>query len=179
MKGDRERCLEAGMDGYLAKPVALRDLHQALADLTGRAPSRPGPPPCEGKNRAMTEPVNPSPVFDPQVALTRVGGDEELLRELTAVFLADSPAWLNDARAAAARGDAVGLRRAAHTIKGAVGYFGAAEATAAAARVEELGRADDPAGAAAALPDLEQALDRLTAALRAAGPGSSTPETPT
>jgi HPt (histidine-containing phosphotransfer) domain-containing protein len=126
----------------------------------------------------MTNPVVPSSVFDPQAALTRVGGDEDLLRELTAVLLADSPGWLKDARSAAARGDAAALRRAAHTIRGAVGYFGAAEAAAAAARVEELGRAGDPADAVAALPLLEQALDRLTAALAAAGMGGpSSPET--
>ncbi len=84
----------------------------------------------------MTEPLRPPNVFDRKAALTRVGGDEELLRELTAVFLADAAGWRNEAHAAAARGDAEALRRAAHTIKGAVSYFGADEAFAAAARVE-------------------------------------------
>ena len=119
----------------------------------------------------MTEPFHPSSIFDRQVALARVGDDEELLYELIGLFLAESPAWRNDARVAAARGDAVGLHRAAHTIKGAVGYFGAAEASAAALRLEELGRAGDLAAATAAVAELEQALDRLTAALRGAGPG--------
>jgi HPt (histidine-containing phosphotransfer) domain-containing protein len=102
-----------------------------------------------------------------------VGGDEELLRELTGVFLADCPKWLNELRQAAASGNAVDLRRAAHTIKGAVGYFGADEAGAAADRLQELGRAGDAAAAVAVVPDLEQALERLTAALRAAGPSPS------
>jgi protein-histidine pros-kinase len=70
---------------------------------------------------------------------------------------------------AAAASNAVDLRRAAHTIKGAVGYFGADEAAAAADRLQELGRAGDVAAAVAGVPELEQALERLSAALRAAG----------
>jgi HPt (histidine-containing phosphotransfer) domain-containing protein len=91
------------------------------------------------------------------------------LRELTEVFLTDCPKWLIDLRKAAAAGNAVDLRRAAHTIKGAVGYFGADEAGAAADRLQELGRAGDVGAAIAFVPELEQALERLTAALHTAG----------
>jgi HPt (histidine-containing phosphotransfer) domain-containing protein len=110
-----------------------------------------------------------SPIFDKQVALTRVGGDEELLRELIEVFLGDCPKWLSDLRKAAAAGSAVDLRRAAHTIKGAVGYFGADDASLAADRLQELGRAGDVAAAVAVVTDLEHSLERLTAALKDAG----------
>ena len=128
----------------------------------------------------MTEPA-PSPSgFDRQVALTRVGGDEDLLLELTGVFLDGADGWLNDLRNAAARGDAVALRRAGHTLKGSLSYFGADAAVAAAMRVEELAQAGDLAGAIAALPELEQALERLTAALRVSVSGQpSSRETPT
>ncbi len=79
--------------------------------------------------------------------MARVGGDEDLLRELTGDYLRDAPVWRDDLRQAVARGDAAAVRRAAHTIKGAVGYFGADEAGALADRLQELGRAGDMAGA--------------------------------
>jgi len=110
---------------------------------------------------------SPSPGFDRTVALARVGGDEDLLRELIDDYLRDSPGWRDDLRRAAVGGDAAGLRRAAHTIKGAVGYFGADAAATTADRIQIRGRAGDVAAAAADLPELEQTLDRLATALRA------------
>ncbi len=108
---------------------------------------------------------SPSPDFDRNAALARVGGDEDLLRELIGDYLQESPTWRDDLRRAAARGDAAGLHRAAHSIKGALGYFGADAAAAAADRIQLLGRAGD--AAAVDLPELEHLLDRLAAALRA------------
>jgi HPt (histidine-containing phosphotransfer) domain-containing protein len=105
-----------------------------------------------------------------------VGGDERLLADVVQIFLKDSPGWVAEIRSALARADAAGLRRAAHTLKGAVGYFGAAEVGGAALRLEELGRAGDLAAAPAALETLEQALSRLRPALLplAAGANPST-----
>ena len=169
MKGDRERCLEAGMDAYLAKPVSFHDLYLVLAELADRLNIGSAPGAVEETSCTMSDAKLPSSVYNPQAALTRVGGDEELLRELIEVFLGDSPKWLSDLRKAAAEGNAIDLRRAAHTIKGAVGYFGADEAGAAADRLQELGRAGDVAAAVAVVPALEHALERLTAALHAVG----------
>ena len=112
----------------------------------------------------------PSPDFRREVALARVGGDAGLLRELTADYLREAPAWLDALRRAVARGDAAEVRIVAHTIKGAVGYFGADEAGALADRLQELGRSGDVAGATAVFPQLEQALDRL-GRRRALAPG--------
>ena len=109
----------------------------------------------------------PAPVYSREVALARVGGDEELLNELIEVYLGDSPKWLAELRKAAAERSPIELRRAAHTIKGAVGYFGSDEAGEAADRLQELGRAGDIDAALAVVPRLEQALERLAAALRA------------
>jgi PAS domain S-box-containing protein len=160
MKGDRERCLEAGMDHYLSKPIDVRELARTLAEL-GIAD------------------FNPQPVMNHTEALARLGGDEELLAEVAQLFLQDSPVWLAELRSALARRDAAGVRRAAHTLKGAVSYFGADEVTDAAQRLEELGRSADLGRAAAALDTLEQVIARLRPALLAlAGDGHSSLEIP-
>jgi HPt (histidine-containing phosphotransfer) domain-containing protein len=82
-----------------------------------------------------------------------------------AAFLEDGPRLLADARTALAQQEAKGLRLAAHGLRGSLGHFGAAEATAAAATLEERARHADLTGAAPALDQLEQAIGRLVPAL--------------
>src|SRR5262249_29197385 len=105
MKGDRERCLAAGMDGSIAKPIQLSELWQAIdAALPAAAatPSAPG-----------------GPVVDRAAVLARTGGDRELLQELIEIFRGDYPRHLADIKAAVAAGDAARLNRSAHALKGA------------------------------------------------------------
>jgi len=152
MRGDRERCLQAGMDGYIAKPIQAAELYQAIADF------------APGQSRMGSSPSLPdsqSAVIDVQGALAMVDGDAALLREMVGLFLMDCPGWLREIRAAAAAGDAARLKRVAHTLKGAVGYFGAPATVVAAQRLERMGRENDLTGVEEACGQLEAEIDLL------------------
>ena len=117
MKGDRERCLAAGMDDYLAKPIRRDQLAAVLARFAAEAP-RP------------TEADGPGPALDEAAALENAGGDRELLGELLGIFLADGPGQLQALRDAVAGADPAALMRAAHTLSGSLKVLGAAAAIA-------------------------------------------------
>ncbi len=159
MKGDRERCLRAGFDEYVAKPLQVRDLTGAIESLL----SPPG----------MTFSAEPGPdevpdadaVFDWSEALARVGGDEVLLRDILDLFRDDGPRLLGSIRAAIAGGEAPVLKRAAHTLKGTACHLAAPAVIAAAHRLEAMGAAGDLDGADAAANALDLALGRFQAAL--------------
>ncbi len=175
MKGDRERCLEAGMDGYVSKPIHARELYAAIASLVA-----PRPEPTANDLLADAE-VRSNTKFlriddggdqegshlkiDWQAALVHTAGDPDLLRSLIEVFLAESPQLLTDAQIALARQDGPGLRRAAHTIKGSCGYFVATPAMEAAKQLEHYGNVEDYSQAESALRELIIQLERLRPAL--------------
>ncbi len=109
----------------------------------------------------------PGDALDRELALSRVGGDAELLKEIAALFIEDYPKALAEIRAAAARGDAQGVERAAHGLKGSVANFGAQAVGDAAFHLEQMGRAGDLTGVGKAIDALARALDALHPQLKA------------
>jgi len=104
--------------------------------------------------------------LDIAVAVGRVGGDEELLKEIALIFIEQCPGALAEIRAAAEAADAEALERTAHALKGSVANFGAEAARAAAYAIEEMGRSGNLEGVDQALTDLDQALAILISELR-------------
>ena len=164
MKGDAERCLAAGMDAYLAKPLQPRELVSAIASALGSA--SPGPAaPADGASGPLPTTVG---AVDLPRLLERVGGDRKALADLVRIFRADSPKQVARLRDAVRESDSAALRAAAHALKGAVSNFAAPGATEAALRLQKMGDAGQLAGAAAALERLEGEIEALLAALAAA-----------
>jgi PAS domain S-box-containing protein len=156
MKGDRERCFEAGMDGYVSKPIQSAELFQAIARVIRAA-----------KEAADQLPLGDRPldVFDQAMALEQMGDEVDLLSELSTLFANDCPRRLVDIRQAITLGDSKQVERIAHTLKGTASNFGARATVAAARRLEEMGRSKDLAEAEAAYTALEIEVERLIAAL--------------
>jgi HPt (histidine-containing phosphotransfer) domain-containing protein len=107
------------------------------------------------------------PIIDRAAVLDRVGDDEELLREITAIFLTEYPSQIAEIRSAIGNQDAKRLERTAHSLKGSVSNFGAQAATSAAYRLEKIGRAQEMAQAPEAFDDLVSQFQRLRPELEA------------
>jgi two-component system, sensor histidine kinase and response regulator len=155
MTGDRERCLEAGMDGYITKPVRFSVIEQTLSGLTSA-----GTPALPALPAELTS-------WNKAEALGRIDGDEELLQEMCQIFLENSPKLLQQLRQAVAAGDADGVARAAHSLKGESGYLSASRTAQAARQLEEMGHNKDLSGAGEVLAVLERELASLQLDLKA------------
>jgi PAS domain S-box-containing protein len=157
MKGDRERCLAVGMDGYTSKPIRIRDLERAIAQLISPPKLSEGP---------VSEGSHANSVIDYARLLDGVNGDRRLLREIVRLFLADCPHRLAEVKEAIRGGDASALCRAAHTLKGSVGNFAAQKAFAASQRLETMGGDGNLDDAGEVCVTLEAELTALSDELR-------------
>jgi len=155
MKGDRERCLEAGMDNYVPKPINSRQLFEIIDGVRSAALKAS----ADGKSGDTQE------VLDESAFLARFEGEPELLRDVVNLFLDDCPKLLDGIRGALERGDAQGLERAAHKLKGTVANFSARASYDAALRLEVMGREGHLEQAPESLGRLESALEELSPAL--------------
>ena len=135
------------MDGYITKPVRFSDIEHTLAGL-------------------IRENVNSSPAgaktecWNRNDALERIGGDQQLLRDLCQIFLEESPKLMVKLRQALAAGDCDGLMRAAHSLKGESSYLGAGR-TPGCPATQDMGRNQDLSHASNTLADLEREISSL------------------
>ncbi|MBZ5639720.1 MAG: response regulator [Acidobacteriia bacterium] len=160
LKGDSERCLAAGMDGYVAKPIRQDKLFGEIERLLSSAPVPPAP--AEGAD------VPPGVVVvDVEDVMERVRSDASLLGELVEMFREDAPRLVEELRGHLLRADAAGVERTAHKLKGALGALSAVAAREIAGRLETLGREGNVAEGTEALPALEREIERLMPALAA------------
>jgi signal transduction histidine kinase/DNA-binding response OmpR family regulator len=151
MKGDRESCLAAGMDGYVPKPLRKQELLLAIENVMQQ----------QGEVVAAHGRESPHGKINEEELLERVGGDQELLAGLVEMFFAEQPAYRDGIAAAIAAADSSELRHAAHSLKSMLGTFAAHDGMALALRLERMGHSGELAGAAEALFDLDRELDTL------------------
>jgi len=155
LKGDRERCLEAGMDAYVAKPIHARELFDTMQAVVS-LPAEDGPP---------EEKPGESEAFDWAGVLATMDGDPGLRTILVESVVQESPRMLAEVRQAVANGDPDALKLSAHTLKGAIRYFGSTPAVQLAFDLEQMGRRQSLEGANTAVEALEKEIDRLVLAL--------------
>jgi CheY-like chemotaxis protein len=157
MEGDRQKCLAAGLEDYLVKPVTLDALRGAL--------EKSHPVDREPEDTEDTE----SGALDGEVLaqLREDLGGPAPVEQIVALFLEKTPPILAELRDAVTRGDLDAVRRSAHTIKGTSATLGARALSEKCKRLEEQARTGEVADAAASLREIEHAWGAAEAALRA------------
>jgi signal transduction histidine kinase/DNA-binding response OmpR family regulator len=173
IKGDAEKCIAAGMNAYVSKPVQAEALMRAIdevmhcAEAVGDAPA----PATRAKDDV-------EPRFDMAAAIDRCGGDTALFAELAEMFCQDRPAQVGNLQAALAAADWNGVAKIAHSIKGCVGNFNARPALAAAINLESAVREGNYERAAHHGQELQVEILLLTEALRPHLPAAAAPAAP-
>ena len=162
LKGDREKCLAAGMDDYLSKPARLAEIEEAIHRVTVKG---------NGQVSVLPDPTIPaSAAWDRAAALDRLGGDESLLNELIEVFFNDYPVLAARLTEALARGDIASLRESAHTLKGSLGVLGLEETAGLAQAIESASQVEDATTAVSLIDRFMAEIETLQDIMRPKAP---------
>jgi CheY-like chemotaxis protein len=156
MRGDKERCLASGMDGYISKPIHPDGLFAEIERcLSGTKGGGPMPENSEGLHEQI----------DRVSLLERVEGDQDLLTEIIHLFQESVPQQMTARRDAMQNNDMFALERAAHSLKGAASNLSAKAAAAAAAQLEKDAKNKDGESAKGSLVEVERTVKMLFQAL--------------
>jgi CheY-like chemotaxis protein len=172
MKGDRERCLEAGMDEYVSKPLRARELFEAMALALGIAAFSRSAPVEAAENPVL--PPNATTPVNWRDAMEAVNCDRETLHAVMEAFLIEAPGLVRQLREALQNSDAPSLQRAAHTLKGSLRFFGALEIADLAWQVESAARDGQLTVATQPMERLVGGVERVCDAVRKGLPEDET-----
>jgi two-component system, sensor histidine kinase and response regulator len=168
MAGDQERCLDAGMDDYVSKPISAASLAAALERVLTRFPLTEVAslldtdlPEAITSQIPKTKPV----AFDREIALKKFDGDQDFLLEIAGMFLDGITEQMTSLSTALEHADVGTVGKIAHTVKGSVSHFGAERAFAAALRLEQDAGSGDVGSLTAShecfVREIEQLIDEL------------------
>jgi CheY-like chemotaxis protein/HPt (histidine-containing phosphotransfer) domain-containing protein len=155
LSGDRERCLAAGMDGYIGKPILVDDLHRAIASILDKPKVLGG----AVSESALARRSGDS--FDRTKFLQRTGKDPEFVRRIVAMFVEDVPNRARKVQEALGAHDAQRLLESAHSLKGVLKNFYAQSAVSSIESLEQCGKSGDFTGAETIWARLQSELDQL------------------
>ena len=155
-KEDRDRCLAAGMDAYISKPVSANDLFRTIESLVSET---------EIREPAEINQARQNPVIDEKALWSRVDDDTKLFDTMAKLFLKDSPKMMEKMKLSLEEGDFDTLATAAHSLAGSVGNFAAPAAVTAARHLESAARAQDLTATEEAYHELAQEMRALEKAL--------------
>ena len=158
MEGDREKCLAAGMNGYITKPVSIKSVADAITGIV-----------AAGSNSADDTAIQKGEaavVFDDKALSERLSGDSALIREVVNIFLEETPKNMRELEKAVKRQQRDGAMRLAHTIKGAAANVSGQKLHAVARRIEKACDAAEWREAETLVPRLNRQFEALERAMR-------------
>jgi two-component system sensor histidine kinase/response regulator len=156
MPEDRQRCLEAGMDDYVSKPIQPKNLVEVIERVLDN---------FQKSNEADNLEAPHAGIFDKKSLLERLDGDEELLKEILRTFLEDTPVRMEEIRLALREKDAAGLELQAHSLKGAAMNISGEGLQSLSGEIEVAGKRSDLAKAGSLVGKLEKEFEKFKSAI--------------